>query len=172
MCFYPLSSGDRKIVTSEGETELSPEWRGLFAYVPQGNQLMSGPIKDVLTFGDASVSAEEIDKALDIACASDFVSELPAGLDTVLGERGSGLSEGQIQRLAIARAVLSGHPFLLLDEATSSLDEETEKSLLQKLRTLTDRTVVIVTHRLNVLSICDTEVHMDEDGVSVRALEN
>ena len=68
--------------------------------------------------------------------------------------------------------MLSGHPFLLLDEATSSLDEDTEKSLLQKLRTLTDRTVVIVTHRLNVLSICDTEVHMDEDGVSVRDLEN
>ena len=172
MCFYPLNSGERKIFTAEGETALGPEWRGLFAYVPQGNQLMSGPIREVLTFGDASVSADEIYKALDIACASDFVSRLPDGLDTVLGERGSGLSEGQIQRLAIARAVLSGHPFLLLDEATSSLDEDTEKALLQKMRTLTDRTVVIVTHRLNVLSICDTEVHMDEEGVSVRGLGN
>ena len=170
MCFYPLNSGERKIVTHFGEMPLEPEWRGLFAYVPQGNQLMSGAIRDVLTFGDDSVSAEEINKALDIACASDFISELPAGLATVLGERGSGLSEGQIQRLAIARAVLSGHPFLLLDEATSSLDEDTEKALLQKLRTLTDRTVVIVTHRLNVLSICDTEVHMDESGVTVRSL--
>ncbi len=170
MCFYPLNSGERKIVTAEGEAALGPEWRGLFAYVPQGNQLMSGAIRDVLTFGDDSVSEEEINNALEIACASDFISELPAGLATVLGERGSGLSEGQIQRLAIARAVLSGHPFLLLDEATSSLDEDTEKVLLQKLRTLTDRTVVIVTHRLNVLSICDTEVHMDESGVTVRSL--
>ena len=170
MCFYPLNSGERKIITTDGETELDPTWRGLFAYVPQGNQLMSGSIKDVLTFGDSTVPEAEIEKALDIACASDFISELPKGLDTVLGERGSGLSEGQIQRLALARAVLSGHPFLLLDEATSSLDEGTEKSLLQKLRTLTDRTVVIVTHRLNVLSICDMEIHMDADGVSVRDL--
>ena len=172
MCFYPLSSGERKIVTEEGDMPLSPEWRGLFAYVPQGNQLMSGTIKDVLTFSDPSADPVEIEKALDIACASDFVKELPAGLDTVLGERGSGLSEGQTQRLAVARAVLSGHPFLLLDEATSSLDEETEKAMLQKLRTLTDRTVVIVTHRLNVLSICDTEVHMDEEGVTVKKLQH
>ncbi|MBQ2042614.1 MAG: ATP-binding cassette domain-containing protein, partial [Firmicutes bacterium] len=149
-----------------------PSWRGLFAYVPQGNQLMSGSIRDVLTFGDSGISDEEIKKALDIACASEFVSILPKGLDTELGERGSGLSEGQIQRLAIARAVLSGHPLLLLDEATSSLDEATEEELLEKLRTLTDRTVVIVTHRLKVLSICDTEVHMDENGVSVRSLKN
>jgi len=172
MCFYPLSSGERKIVTEEGDMPLSPEWRGLFAYVPQGNQLMSGTIKDVLTFSDPSADPVEIEKALDIACASDFVKELPAGLDTVLGERGSGLSEGQTQRLAVARAVLSGHPFLLLDEATSSLDEDTEKAMLQKLRTLTDRTVVIVTHRLNVLSICDTEVHMDEEGVTVKKLQH
>ena len=170
MCFYPLDGGQRTIRTAEGETELDPSWRGLFAYVPQGNQLMSGSIRDVLTFGDRSVPEADIASALDIACASDFVAELPKGLETVLGERGSGLSEGQIQRLAIARAVLSGHPFLLLDEATSSLDEGTEKALLQKLRTLTDRTVVIVTHRLNVLSICDTEVRMDESGVSVRTL--
>ena len=170
MCFYPLDGGERTIRTAEGETALDPSWRGLFAYVPQGNQLMSGKIRDVLTFADASVTDTDIERALDIACASDFMSELPKGLDTVLGERGSGLSEGQIQRLAIARAVLSGHPFLLLDEATSSLDESTEKALLQKLRTLTDRTVVIVTHRLNVLSICDTEIHMDENGLTVSAL--
>ncbi len=173
MCFYPLGGGERNLkLTGSGETPLDPSWRGLFAYVPQGNQLMSGSIRDVLTFGDSGISEEEIRRALDIACSSEFVSELPKGLETILGERGSGLSEGQIQRLAIARAVLSGHPLLLLDEATSSLDEATEEELLEKLRTLTDRTVVIVTHRLKVLSICDTEVHMDEDGVSVRRLKN
>ena len=169
MCFYPLDGGER-ILDGADEFPLDSSWRGLFAYVPQGNQLMSGTIRDVLTFGDGSVPAASIENALDIACASEFVSDLPKGLDTELGERGSGLSEGQIQRLAIARAVLSGHPLLLLDEATSSLDEATEAELLKKLRTLTDRTVVIVTHRLKVLSICDTEVHMDEDGVSVRKL--
>ena len=173
MCFYPLDGGERVLrLHGFGEAALDPSWRGLFAYVPQGNQLMSGSIRDVLTFGDSGISDEEIKKALDIACASEFVSILPKGLDTELGERGSGLSEGQIQRLAIARAVLSGHPLLLLDEATSSLDEATEEELLEKLRTLTDRTVVIVTHRLKVLSICDTEVHMDENGVSVRSLKN
>ena len=183
MCFYPLDGGERNLkLAGSGEIPLDPSWRGLFAYVPQGNQLMSGSIRDVITFGDGSSGSkmnfgdgpsdpDEIAKALDIACASDFVAELPNGLDTELGERGSGLSEGQIQRLAIARAVLSGHPLLLLDEATSSLDEATEEELLKKLRTLTDRTVVIVTHRLKVLSICDTEIHMDEDGLTVRKPE-
>ncbi len=168
MCFYPLDSGSRKLVFSEGEEELDASWRGLFAYVPQGNQLMSGTIKDVLTFGDGSVPEEEINAALDIACASEFINELPQGLSTVLGERGSGLSEGQIQRLAIARALLSRQPVLLLDEATSSLDEATEAELIEKLRTLTDRTVIIVTHRLKVLSICSRELHMDENGITVR----
>ena len=169
MCFYPLDSGSRKLVFAEGEEELDASWRGLFAYVPQGNQLMSGTIKDVLTFGDSNVPEEEINAALDIACASGFISELPQGLSTVLGERGSGLSEGQIQRLAIARAILSKQPVLLLDEATSSLDEATEAELIEKLRTLTDRTVIIVTHRLKVLSICNRELHMDENGITVRS---
>ncbi|MBR5731429.1 MAG: ABC transporter ATP-binding protein, partial [Firmicutes bacterium] len=185
MCFYPLDGGERLLRTagcemvqgtegSEGSNALplDSSWRGLFAYVPQGNQLMSGTIRDVLTFGDGTVPEDAVSSALDIACASEFVSDLPKGLDTELGERGSGLSEGQIQRLAIARAVLSGHPLLLLDEATSSLDEATEEALLRKLRTLTDRTVVIVTHRLKVLSICDTEIHMDENGTTVRRLNN
>ena len=165
MGFYPLDSGDRLIRTDggagEGTVPLDSSWRGLFAYVPQGNQLMSGSIRDVITFGDRSITDEEIASALDIACAADFISELPEGLDTQLGERGSGLSEGQIQRLAISRAILSGQPVLLLDEATSSLDEATEADLIQKLRTLTDRTVMIVTHRMNVLSICNKELPMD-----------
>jgi ATP-binding cassette subfamily B protein len=165
MSFYPLDSGERLIKTNEGTIPLDSSWRGLFAYVPQGNQLMSGSIREVLTFGDRSVPDADIASALDIACASDFIAELPEGLETMLGERGAGLSEGQIQRLAIARAILSGQPVLLLDEATSSLDEATEAELIQKLRTLTDRTVIIVTHRLKVLSICNKELRMDEVGV-------
>ena len=91
----------------------------------------------------------------DIACADDFVSELDGGIDTLLGERGTGLSEGQMQRIAIARAVFSESPILLLDEATSALDADTEKRLLQNLRSMTDKTVVIVTHRPAALEICD-----------------
>ena len=129
-------------------------YRGLFAYVPQGNRIFSGTVREAVTFGDEGVKDEEIWQALDVA-AADFVRELPEGLDTLLGERGAGLSEGQLQRLAIARAVLSGHPILLLDEATSALDEATEGRLLENLRRMTDRTVLIVTHRPRVREACD-----------------
>ena len=173
MGFYPLDSGERLIRTGgsaeDGTVPLDSSWRGLFAYVPQGNQLMSGSIRDVLTFGDSSISDKAIASALDVACAADFIAELPEGLDTQLGERGAGLSEGQIQRLAIARAILSDQPVLLLDEATSSLDETTEAELIRNLSTITDRTVIIVTHRLKVLSVCNKRLSMKapeagEDG--------
>ncbi len=92
------------------------------------------------------------------------------GLETAIGEHGAGLSEGQLQRLAIARAICSDHPILLLDEATSSLDEATEQRLLENLETMTDRTVIIVTHRLGVLRICCQEIRMTEDDIRVRDL--
>lgn len=104
--------------------------------------------------------------ALSMACADDFVSALERGIDTPLGERGAGLSEGQIQRLAIARAIFSESPILLLDEATSALDEATEARLLQNLRRMTDRTVVIVTHRPAALAICNRVLRFTEDGMA------
>ena len=103
--------------------------------------------------------------ALRIACADGFVGELEDGVDTLLGERGTGLSEGQMQRIAVARAIFSGSPILLLDEATSALDENTEKQMLQNLRQMTDKTVVIVTHRPAALEICDRVIEFDENGV-------
>ena len=109
---------------------------------------------------------ERIHQALRIACADDFVAELDGGIDTLLGERGTGLSEGQMQRLAIARAVFSDAPVLLLDEATSSLDAETERRLLENLHSLTDKTVVIVTHRPAALGICDRVLNFTENGVT------
>ena len=93
------------------------------------------------------------------ACA-EFVYQLPEQMETSLGEQGHGLSEGQIQRLAVARAVYSGHPVLILDEATSALDEQTEKRLLSNLRAMTDRTVLIVTHRPAALQVCDRTIAM------------
>ena len=93
--------------------------------------------------------------SIKIACADEFISELDSGIDTVLGERGTGLSEGQMQRIAIARAIFSESPILMLDEATSALDDVTEKKLLENLRALTDKTVIIVTHRPAALEICD-----------------
>jgi ATP-binding cassette subfamily B protein len=121
---------------------------------------MNGTIREVVTFGDPEDMRREADifRALKIACAEEFVGTLPDGLDTMLGERGSGLSEGQMQRIAIARAIFSERPILLLDEATSALDEYTEKEVLKNLRAMTDQTVIIVTHRPAVLEVTDKEV--------------
>lgn len=171
MSIYKLDSGTRLITDVDGKTfELDCSWHRLFAYVPQGNHLMSGTIREVVSFADKSSrdDNDRIEKALDIACAKGFVSELENGLETLLGERGTGLSEGQMQRLAIARAVFSDNPVILLDEATSSLDEKTERSLLENLRQMTDKTVIIVTHRPAALGICDRVLDFTENGIEER----
>lgn len=133
---------------------------GTFAYVPQGNMLMSGSVRDAVCL--AAKVGERPDEALlasacRAACADDFIAALPHSFDTQLGEKGLGLSQGQMQRLAVARAVYSGAPVLLLDECTSALDEATEKEMLARLRAL-GKTVVIVTHRPAALKICDRVV--------------
>lgn len=135
---------------------LTAKERGLFAYVPQGKFLFSGTIYENLTFftGEASDMEKRIEEALNVACA-EFVWELPQGLQTPLTEGGGGLSEGQMQRLAVARAILSNRPILLLDEATSALDGETEIRLLENVRKLKDKTCLIVTHRPAALAIAD-----------------
>lgn len=165
MCLYRLDGGMR-YYTSDTKHELTSEYRRLFAYVPQGNQLMSGTIREVVTFADADRlnDDEKIRKALKIACAEEFVTDL----DTVLGEKGQGLSEGQMQRIAIARAIFSDDPILLLDEATSALDENTEKQVLENLRNMTDKTVLIVTHRPKALEICNRILHITESGIVER----
>ena len=139
--------------------------RSMFAYVPQGNQLMSGSIRDIITFSDKDKSGDEagIYRALRIACADGFIAELEQGIDTLLGERGLGLSEGQMQRLAIARAIYSDRPVLLLDEATSALDAGTEEAVLENLRSMTDKTVIIVTHRPAALKLCDRQIAFGEE---------
>ena len=167
-CVYQPDGGERYYQDEVGcRNSLTSAYRRLFAYVPQGNALMSGTIREVVSFADGEFSHDEerLWSALCIACADGFVKELDFGADTLLGERGTGLSEGQMQRLAIARAVFSGSPVLLLDEATSALDEDTEKQLLKNLRRLTDKTVITVTHRPAVLSICDRVLHFTENGV-------
>ena len=169
MCLYPLDTGRRYLrAHRNGKTEeypLTALWRGLFAYVPQGNQLMSGTIREVVAFGDPSAMAQDdrLLRALQVACADSFVLKGERGLDAQLGERGAGLSEGQMQRIAIARAVFSDRPILILDEATSALDEETEQRVLQNLKEMTDKTVLLITHRPAALRICDREITMTEE---------
>ncbi len=169
MCIYRLDGGERFVIDANGKRDvLSSKLHRLFAYVPQGNQLMSGTIRDVISFLDKTRANNdtEIMQALKIACADDFIEELENGIDTLLGERGTGLSEGQMQRIAVARAVFSNSPVLLLDEATSALDENTEKQLLENLRSMTDKTVVIVTHRPAALKICDRILSFTENGIA------
>lgn len=160
LSLYPITSGKKTIFYNGKEDELTSKYRHLFSYVPQGNQLMSGTIRDVVTFSNVE-NEEKIWNALKIACASEFVQKLPDGLDTKLKERGSGISEGQMQRLAIARAIYSNRPILLLDEATSALDVNTEKQVLSNLKEMKDITVIIITHRLEALSICTREVQFE-----------
>lgn len=134
--------------------EASPDTRCNFAYVPQGNTLLSGTIKENLLLGRPDATDEDLHEALRLA-AADFISELPNGIESICGEGGTGLSEGQAQRIAIARALLRRAPFLLLDEATSALDTETERRVLQNIvGTFEGRTVIVVTHRPEVLQYC------------------
>ena len=168
MCVMHPDAGTRYYTDKQGENcELTSAYRRLFAYVPQGNYLMSGTIREIVSFAEPDLTSdnERLHHALRIACAEEFVSELEQGVDTLLGERGTGLSEGQMQRIAIARAIYSQSPILLLDEATSALDAATEQHLLENLRTMTDKTVVIVTHRLAALSICDRVLSFTESGI-------
>ncbi|MCR4807138.1 MAG: ABC transporter ATP-binding protein/permease [Lachnospiraceae bacterium] len=159
MNLYPLTGGSKFVRMEGGEDKvLDASWRRLFAYVPQGNLLISGTIRDIVTFASADAGDEKLKRALKIACADDFVGELADGVDTVLKERGSGLSEGQMQRLAIARAVCSDRPVLLLDEATSALDIQTEERLLENLKEMTDKTVILVTHRQAAVAACTRSV--------------
>lgn len=137
------------------EVEVSPQTRGNLVYVPQGNTLFSGTIRDNLLLGRPDATDEELWEVLRIACA-EFVLSLPEGLDTACGEQGGGLSEGQAQRIAIARSLLRPGSVLLLDEATSALDPETERRMLERLTDARDgRTVIFVTHRTAVLEYCE-----------------
>lgn len=131
--------------------------KGMFAYVPQGNGLMSGTIKEVVGFSEKNdlIDDEKVEKACQFACADEFINQLPLKYETKLGEKGSGLSEGQMQRLAIARAIYSECPILLLDEATSALDLKTEQQLIQSLKRLTHRTIIFITHRQEAWVLCD-----------------
>ena len=167
-CVLKPDSGDRYYLDSNEIThKLNGMHRRLFAYVPQDNGLLCGSIREIVSYAQPESASDEarLRKALEVACADEFVGNLDSGVDSLLGEQGSGLSEGQMQRLAIARAVFSERPILLLDEATSALDEKTEKNVLSNLHGLKDRTVIIVTHRPAALAYCDKVFRFSENGV-------
>jgi ABC-type multidrug transport system fused ATPase/permease subunit len=139
---------------------VSPLTRCNITYVPQGNTMLSGSIRDNLLLGNVDATEEQMYEALDEACA-DFVRELPDGLDTEMTEQGGGLSEGQAQRICIARALLRNSPLMILDESTSAHDPETEKKLLNNILENNSRTVIFITHRPVVLRYCDTSLNLE-----------
>lgn len=155
--YRPLS-GEIYIDTGSEKYTVDKSLRKLFSYVPQGNFLLSGTLRENIAFVAPGATDDEIMNAAKVACAYDFIKELPKGLDTVLSERGGGLSEGQVQRVAIARAILSGAPVILLDEATSALDEATELQLLHNLRELKNKTCILISHKKAAEQFCDKTV--------------
>lgn len=161
---YQPDEGEIKVHLSDKTIGLQDLPRGMFAYVPQGNYLMSGPIWQVVGFAEKTdlIDRDKVVEACKVACAHEFITELPDGYDTILGERGEGLSEGQMQRIAVARAVYSGCPILLLDEATSALDADTERRMISSLKDMSDYTVFLVTHRKDVWELCDRVLERKE----------
>lgn len=160
MSFMSNIQGSVTFYNEKGETQkANAATRNFIAYVPQGNTLFSGTVRENIRMGNLNATEEEMNEALKLAAAYDFVQELPKGIDTVIGERGHGLSEGQAQRIAIARAFVKKAPFLILDEATSSLDEATEQEVIRGLQRLTPRpTCLVITHRKSILKYCNREI--------------
>lgn len=142
-------------LTFNGTTDINSATRPMFSYVPQVNMILSGTILENLTLCNPDVDMKKVEQACRAAMIYDFISSLPDGFNTKISERGAGLSEGQIQRISIARALLFDAPILLLDESTSALDEPTETALLSNIKNMTDKTVIFITHRNTSISVCD-----------------
>ena len=147
--YFKLKDGSKQ--------SINVDTRNMFSYVPQGKLILSGSIRENITFVNPNISDDDLDKALEISCCKSFIDQLEHGLDTKIGERGKGLSEGQLQRIAIARAIASKAPILILDEITSSLDSKTEEAVIQNIKNMKDITCIIVTHRNGVSKLCDKE---------------
>ena len=154
-------SGSLHIYNNVEERQLTPRLRANFVYVPQGNTLLSGTIRENLCLGKHNATDEEMREALVKSCA-EFVFDLPDGLDTACAEKGGGLSEGQAQRISIARALLRNRSVMLFDEATSALDPDTERRLLKNILASHDKTIIFITHRLAVVDYCDDVLRVEK----------
>ena len=162
--------GQLELEYNDCSIAISEYTRPLFSYVPQGNMLFAGTIKENLTFMNPNADDEDIQKALKVACANEFVDNLPLKVQTLVGEGGLGLSEGQIQRLAIARAVLHDAPILLLDEATSALDKNTEYGVLQNLLALENKTIILISHRKEASALCSRILNLSNKKVAEKTI--
>lgn len=167
---YKPTSGQLLLRTGSEEIPLNAETRGLFAYVPQGNLLFSGTLRENLLLTAPDATEQDMETAAFVSCMDEYLPQLEHGFDTVLGESGAGLSEGQAQRVSIARAVLSGAPVLLLDEATSALDAVTEQRVLERLNALPGRVCIAITHRPAALALSDRQMVIADGKITVQTL--
>jgi ABC-type multidrug transport system fused ATPase/permease subunit len=170
LSFVEPNSGSISFFNNKNEeVPTSAGIRDHIAYVPQGNTLFSGTIKDNVLIGRTDATDDDIKDALRLASALDFVEELPEGLNTRIGEKGLGLSEGQAQRIAIARAIVRKAPFMIFDEATSALDEGTEQKVINGLEQLSPRPAcLIITHRKSILKYCTQELMISDKKITSR----
>ena len=164
---YKPSGGELLIQTENGSIPVSRSVRSLFSYAPQGNLLLSGTLRENILLSRPDASEEQIRNALYVSAMDEYVATLPQGLDTVLGENGAGLSEGQAQRISLARAVLHDAPVLLLDEVTSALDAQTEALVLERICALPGKTCIAVTHRPAALALAAHRIEVSEDGMTI-----
>ena len=160
-------NGEASLAAADGKrVPMNAEIRNLFAYVPQGNTILSGTIADNMRIVKKDATDEELVDALKIACAWEFVSQREGTINSSVGERGKGLSEGQAQRVAIARAILRDAPVLLMDEATSALDVATERNVLKNImEQKPNKTCILTTHRPSVLNLCQRVYQISNRGV-------
>ena len=168
---YRPDSGSLSIDMPDGPIVIDRSTRSLFSYAPQGNFLLSGTIRENLTITNPQASEAEIRAALHASALDEYIDTLPLGLETVLMENGAGLSEGQAQRLSLARAIISGAPVLLLDEVTSALDAATEATVLERITALPGRTCIAVTHRPAALALADHIIEVTEKGMTISHCE-
>lgn len=167
---YKPTSGRLLLRAGAEEIPLNAETRSLFAYVPQGNLLFSGTLRENLLLTAPDATEQDMETAAFVSCMDEYLPQLEHGFDTVLGESGAGLSEGQAQRVSIARAVLSGAPVLLLDEATSALDAMTEQRVLERLNALPGRVCIAITHRPAALALSDRQMVIADGKITVQTL--
>lgn len=160
-------TGEMSLICGEQKLKVNAATRDFFAYVPQGNTVLSGTLRENVAFFRPHISDKRIEQALHLACLDDFLQSLPEGLDALIGEHGYGVSEGQAQRIAIARALLNEAPVLLLDECTSALDPQTEKQLLGNIRELTDKAVLMVSHKSSAVQGCNTVLRLQNGKLFV-----
>ena len=170
--YSSINDGFLLLVGFTNNDNLDVIHRQLISYVPQGNTLFSGTIRDNLSLNNSEITDEIINEALKASCAYDFVYDLKDNLNTIIGEKGIGISEGQAQRLCIARAFLRNAPILILDESTSALDSDTEIKILDSIMKLKNKpTCIIITHRPSALKICDRIIELKNGKIKDKILE-